>query len=113
MNTLFTTDSSQPLVTYPSLGSFARPSSPPRRTCSPQSFVDVELVPLSKMDRDEEQERNPGDPTPEEEREKNRIEALVAFYAGIYADLSLSKQINAGLLAFLVLIEWAIFSAVK
>lgn len=100
-------DPAPPPVTYPSLA--RSPSPPPARACSPQSFVEVELLPLTKQDQ--EQRRNPDDPTPEEEREKERIEALITFYAGIYDDLSLSKQINTGLLALLVLIEWAIYSA--
>lgn len=102
-----------PSVTYPSLPSLppVRSQSPPVRACSPQSFVEVELLPLTKVQQEQETSSNPGDPILEEEREKERIEALIAFYAGIYDDLSLSKQINTGLLALLVLIEWAIYSA--
>lgn len=105
MNHLFDTNiPAHPPVVYPSLS-----PPPPVRPCSPQSFVEVELIPLTK----EDQGWNHSDPTPEEEREKHRIETLIAFYASIYDDLSLSKQINAGLLALLVLIEWAIYSFLK
>jgi len=107
--------SSPPLVSYPSFSSpppVRSPSPPPTHTFSPKSFVEVELLPLTKAPQEQEPRYNPSDPTPEEEIEKERIEALIAFYAGIYDDLSLSKQINTGLLALLVLIEWAIYSVV-